>query len=168
MSCKPEPAICSCDNDQRIPCFDSCQLTIIIGLTERYPLFGPVTPKILAMRRVLYFGRLLFSGHAGSFLWMFTWKAWRQQIAKRLICAKFRVSGTYKRVQGRLAWESSDREFLLINPPLKNQENCCFKGKTFLCDEKIDIETHRVCNRLQCKKASLKRTVSKPTTECRC
>ena len=29
MGCTPEPAIWSCDTGQRIPCFDSCQLTII-------------------------------------------------------------------------------------------------------------------------------------------
>ena len=29
MSCKPEPAIWSRDTDQRMPCFDRCQLIII-------------------------------------------------------------------------------------------------------------------------------------------
>ena len=28
MSCKPEPAIQSCDTDQLMPFFDGCQLTI--------------------------------------------------------------------------------------------------------------------------------------------
>ena len=76
-------------------------------------------------------------------------------------CAWLRVSGTYKRVHGRLAWEHYGSGFSLLNPPSETRRNVVSKrkGKTGLCDEKIDIETHRVCNRLQCEKASLKRSV---------
>lgn len=68
-----------------------------------------------------------------------------------MIFTKFRVSGTYKRVHGRLAWEHYGSEFSLINPPSETRRTVVSKrkGKTFLCDEKIDIETHKcviVCN----------------------
>ena len=35
MGCTPEPAIWSCDTGQRIPCFDSCQLTIIWNFNNK-------------------------------------------------------------------------------------------------------------------------------------
>ena len=90
-----------------------------------------------------------------------------------MICTKFCASGTSKKVHGRLAWKHYGSGFSLINPPSETRRTVVSKGKekTFLCDEKIDIETQStcaVCNRLQCEKASLKRTVSNSTTKCRC
>ena len=63
-----------------------------------------------------------------------------------MICTKFCASGTYQRIHGKLAWKHYGSGFSLINPSSETRRIVVSKrkGNTFLCDEKIDIET-QVC-----------------------